>query len=237
MIYTNIKKIDLKFETVASVFSPNSVDTGTLAMLSLIDFMPGDKVLDLGCGYGVVGILAGKLIGEENVILCDISEQAIECSRRNAVLNGVGNMSIILSNGYENITEKDFTIILSNPPYHTDFSVPKKFIEIGFEKLAVGGKLVMVTKRLDWYKNKLTSVFGGVKVREVNGYYVFVAEKRSPIVENKKKPIKKLSKKLQRKNKRLYLLEISILEALPKILCKNKFDQAMGGLLCKPPIV
>ena len=36
----------------------------------------------------------------------------------------------------------------------------------------------MVTKRLDWYKNKLTSVFGGVKVHEINGYYVFVAEKR-----------------------------------------------------------
>ena len=201
MIYTNIKNIDLKFETKTSVFSPNFIDPGTLAMLSVIDFSQSDKVLDLGCGYGAVGILAGKLIGEEKVTMCDISEQAIKCATKNAVLNGVGNIAIKLSNGYENVEEKDFTIILSNPPYHADFSVPKKFIEIGFWKLAVGGKLVMVTKRLDWYKNKLTSIFGGVKVREVNGYYVFVAEKRSRIVKNEKKPIKRLSKKLQRKNK------------------------------------
>ncbi|MDE6032167.1 MAG: methyltransferase, partial [Oscillospiraceae bacterium] len=88
-----------------------------------------------------------------------------------------------------------------NPPYHADFSVPKSFIEIGFEKLAIGGKLVMVTKRLDWYKNKLTSVFGGVKVREVNGYYVFIAEKRSNIIKKKSKPVKKLSRKLERKKR------------------------------------
>lgn len=46
-----------------------------MAMLSEIDFLPSEKVLDSGCGYGVVGILAGKLIGEESVIMCDISEQ------------------------------------------------------------------------------------------------------------------------------------------------------------------
>lgn len=82
MIYANIKNIDLNFETKDSVFSPNAIDLGTLAMLSVIDFFPGDKVLDLGCGYGVVGILAGKLIGEENVIMCDISAQAIECAKK-----------------------------------------------------------------------------------------------------------------------------------------------------------
>ena len=68
MIYAKIKNVDLKFETESSIFSPESIDKGTLALLSEIDFLPGDKVLDLGCGYGVAGILAGKLIGEENVI-------------------------------------------------------------------------------------------------------------------------------------------------------------------------
>lgn len=136
-------------------------------MLFEIEFLPGDKVLDLGRGYGVAGILAGKLIGEESVVMCDI----------------------------------DFTLILCNPPYHADFSVPKKFIEVGFRKLAMGGKLVMVTKRLDWYKNKLISVFGGVKVREIQGYYVFAAEKRGRVIKKKKKPVRKLSKKLQRKQK------------------------------------
>ena len=199
MIYAKIKDIDLKFETEPSFFSPKLIDHGTLAMLSVVDFLPDDRVLDLGCGYGVVGILAAKLIGEENVFMCDISEQAVEYAKINAALNGVPNIKIRLSDGYKNIAEGDFTLILSNPPYHVDFSVPKDFIEVGFRKLDVGGKLVMVTKRLDWYKNKLTSVFGGVKVQKVDGYYVFIAEKRSQFRKKKTKPAKGLSKKLKRK--------------------------------------
>ena len=202
MISTKIKDVDMVFETAPSIFSPNYIDQGTLAMLSVIDFLPSDKVLDLGCGYGVVGILAGKLIGEQNVIMCDVSEQAIESAAMNLRLNNVPEISIRLSDGYKNVAETDFTLILSNPPYHADFSVPKHFIEVGFKKLVLGGKLVMVTKRLDWYKNKLTSVFGGVKIHEINGYYVFVAEKRISAQKEKEKTTNSLSKKLQRKQQR-----------------------------------
>ena len=202
MISTRIKDVDMVFETAPSIFSPNSIDNGTLAMLSVIDFLPCDKVLDLGCGYGIVGILAGKLIGEENVIMCDVSEQAIECATMNLRINNVPNIRIRLSDGYRNVEERDFTLILTNPPYPADFSGPKHYIEVGFKKLVMGGKLVMVTKRLDWYKNKLTSIFGGVKVHEINGYYVFVAEKRVRSIKEKEKTTDNLSKKLQRKQQR-----------------------------------
>lgn len=194
-----IKNVNLKFETDSSNFSPMMIDTGTLAMLSVTDFLPSDKVLDLGCGYGVVGILAGKLIGQDNIIMCDISESAVKQAKINAELNEVPNIDIRLSDGYQNVPDNNFTLILSNPPYHTDFSIPKHFIEVGFNKLTLGGKMIMVTKRLDWYKNKLTSIFGGVKIYEINGYYVFLAEKRKNTVKKKEKKINKLSKKLQRK--------------------------------------
>jgi len=199
MILIEIKNVNLKFETDPLNFSPNNIDNGTLAMLSETDFLQGDKVLDLGCGYGVVGILAGKLIGQENVTMCDISEKAVEQAKINAKLNQVPNIDIRLSDGLRNVPDNDFTLILSNPPYHTDFSVPKHFIEAGFKKLLPGGRLIMVTKRLDWYKNKLISIFGGVKIHEVNGYYVFIAEKRKSTIKRKGKTINKLSKKLQRK--------------------------------------
>ena len=75
----------------------------------------------------------------------------------------------------------------------------KGFIEDGYKTLVPDGKLIMVTKRLTWYKNKLTSVFGGVKVFEQDGYYVFVAEKRKVTRINKKKEKQKLSKKLERR--------------------------------------
>lgn len=204
MISIEIKNVSLKFETEPSNFSPNNVDIGTLAMLSVTDILQSDKILDLGCGYGIVGILAGKLIGQENIIMCDISECAVKQAKINAKLNQVSNIDIRLSDGFQNIPENDFTLILSNPPYHTDFSVAKQFIEGGFKKLALGGKLIMVTKRLDWYKNKLISIFGGVKIHKVNGYYIFVAEKRNTPIKKKEKSANKLSKKLQRKQKRDY---------------------------------
>ncbi len=201
MISAEIKNVSLKFETDPSNFSPNSIDTGTLAMLSATEFLPNDKVLDMGCGYGVVGILAAKLIGAGNVTMCDISESAVKQAKINAELNGVPDIDIKISDGFSEIPDNGFTLILSNPPYHTDFSVPKHFIEVGFKKLAVGGKMVMVTKRLDWYKNKLASVFGGVRVREIDGYYVFISEKRRERVPKKEKAVGKLSKKLRKKQR------------------------------------
>lgn len=199
MISITIKNVPLLFKTDTTIFSPNTIDTGTLAMLSMIDFTQNDKILDLGCGYGIVGILAGKMIGSENVVMCDISETAVRYSKINAELNQVMDIDIKISDGYKNIMDRDFTIILSNPPYHTDFSVAKNFIEGGYKRLVIGGRMVMVTKRLTWYKNKLSSVFGGVKVHEIDSYYVFIAEKRSNKKKNLSNNRRKMSKKLKRK--------------------------------------
>ena len=179
MINTIIKDIPLQFETMSTSFSPGCIDRGTLAMLSIADFAPEDKVLDLGCGYGVVGILTAKLIGTERVFMSDIEQTAVDIALKNAFLNGVPGIQAVKSDGFRDITEKDFTVILSNPPYHTDFSVAKHFIEKGFNRLAIGGRMYMVTKRKDWYKNKLTAIFGGTAVHEIDGYYIFCSQKRT----------------------------------------------------------
>ena len=200
LIEEQVQGIDLVLNTNEEVFSPTAVDKGTRAMLSFVEFKEGDKVLDLGCGCGVVGILVAKRIGAENVVMCDVSENAVQLSKQNAVANGVDGVTIRLSDGLRDISENGFTLILSNPPYHTDFAVAKEFIEDGFKKLALGGKMIMVTKRLDWYRNKLSSVFGGVTVREKDGYYVFFAEKRGNYKPKKEKKNEQImSKKLQRK--------------------------------------
>ncbi|KLI25990.1 class I SAM-dependent methyltransferase [Brachyspira hyodysenteriae] len=192
-----IKNIDLKFTSNDKLFSPKNIDIGTLSMINEINFEDENKILDLGCGYGVVGILAAKIIGEDKVVMCDIDAEAVEISKHNDVLNNVSNINIIQSDGLRNIIDNDFSMILSNPPYHTDFYVAKHFIESGFYKLALNGKFVMVTKRLDWYKNKLSSVFGGVKVKEINGYYIFISEKRNMIDSNK------IKKKLKKENREI----------------------------------
>lgn len=175
----------VSLETRRGLFSPERVDRGTLAMLSHVQIAPGMRIMDLGCGCGVVGIVAAKIAGEENVFMSDADPMAVEIARRNAERNGVGGARFFVSDGFRNVDASDFDLILSNPPYQTDFSVAKGFIEKGFNRLKIGGKLYMVTKRREWYKNKMISVFGGVEIRETDGYYVFIAERRSLRYANK----------------------------------------------------
>ena len=132
LIQETIQGVPLQLETDSSLFSPAAVDRGTLAMLSAAEFLPEDVVLDLGCGYGVVGILAAKKSGAERVTMCDCEETAVVLSQRNAEKNGVPGITILQSNGFEKVMRRDFTLILSNPPYHTDLSVAKHYIEEGY---------------------------------------------------------------------------------------------------------
>ena len=178
LICANVLGEKLSLETCAGLFSPEHVDRGTLAMLSAAVLTPGMKVLDLGCGCGVVGIAAAKKCGAENVWMLDANPLAVDTAARNAERNGVSGVHIVLSDGFRTLDEAVFDLILSNPPYQSDFSVAKHFIEKGFNRLRIGGSMVMVTKRLEWYRNKLRAVFGGVHVRQIDGYWVFEAQRR-----------------------------------------------------------
>ena len=175
----------VSLETRRGLFSPEHVDRGTLAMLSHVKIASGMRIMDLGCGCGVVGIVAAKIAGEENVFMSDADPMAVATARRNAERNGVSGVHVCVSDGFQSVDASGFDLILSNPPYQTDFSVAKGFIEKGFNRLKIGGKLYMVTERRAWYKNKMISVFGGVEIRETDGYYVFIAERRSLQYANK----------------------------------------------------
>jgi 16S rRNA (guanine1207-N2)-methyltransferase len=146
-------------------------------MLDCVDFGPDDRVLDLGCGYGVVGILAARLIGAERVVMSDIDPVAVELAQRNTRQNGVADVAMRLSNAFRALDEIGFTKILCNPPYHVDFAVPKEFIHKGFNRLEIGGEMILVVRRRTWYQNKLRSIFGGASVREIDGYCVLTAQK------------------------------------------------------------
>ena len=177
-IQTTVKGVQLSLRTHPSLFSPRAPDAGTLAMLSCVDFEEGDRILDLGCGYGLVGITAARLIGAENVAAFDSDPMAVDYTQRNAAANEVPELSVTVSDGFRDFRETGFTKILSNPPYHVDFSVPRHFILKGFNRLQIGGSMWFVTKREKWYRNKMAAVFGGVKVERVDGYVVISAEKR-----------------------------------------------------------
>ncbi|MHB1452645.1 MAG: class I SAM-dependent methyltransferase [Saccharofermentanales bacterium] len=171
--------IEMTIETRHGIFSPHKADEGTLAMLSTVALKPGETLLDLGCGCGMVAIWAARQIGGENVSMLDVDPEAVEVSKINAQNNGFGNIQAFCSDGFANYTITELDWILSNPPYHADFRVPKLFIEKGFNRLKTGGRMVMVTKRELWYKNKFITVFGGVQIKRIGEYFVFTAQKRS----------------------------------------------------------
>ncbi len=179
MFSLNLNDIILSFKTEKTLFSPEHADKGTLSMLKHISLSESEKVLDLGCGYGLVGIYIAKIIGAQNVYMIDIDPVAVKISKENAILNNVPDITVLEGNAFETLNEKDFSLILTNPPYHSDFSTAKQFIEKGFNSLRIGGKMLMVTKRREWYEKKLMAVFGGVKIYETDGYFIFESIKKS----------------------------------------------------------
>lgn len=174
-----IKGIELEMRSAPGLFSPTRPDRGTLAMLSRVELAPGQRVMDLGCGWGLVGVLAARICGAENVYMCDIDPAAVEAARLNAAINGVPGVNICVSDGFRDVDAAGFDLILSNPPYQTDFSVAKAFIEKGFNRLKPGGWMYLVVKREKWYLNKMRAVFGGACSRETDGYYVICAQRRT----------------------------------------------------------
>jgi 16S rRNA (guanine1207-N2)-methyltransferase len=187
LILHTVQGVELRFETSPTLFSPRELDKGSLALLSQVRIEHGDKVLDLGCGYGLLGIFAAKFTRPEAVFLLDRDDVAIDCARRNIALNDVAGAICAASEGFDSFHETGFTKILCNPPYHADFSVAKHFIEKGFNRLAMAGSMWMVTKRGPWYRNKLRGIFGNVRVYSVDSYFVFEARKMSQTYANRRR--------------------------------------------------
>jgi 16S rRNA (guanine1207-N2)-methyltransferase len=190
--------MQLSFITEDSLFSPRHADLGTESMLSLAEAGEEDIILDLGCGYGFAGVFCYRKFSPAKLVFTDVDELAVRYAEKNALMNGVERAEFYVGDSLSAIpADLEFSMILSNPPYHTDFSIAKRFISGSFQRLKTGGRLLMVTKRREWYENRLRTVFGGVKVREAEDYYVFIAEKREKRPE---RPAEKtMSKKLQRK--------------------------------------
>lgn len=137
-----------KFITDNGVFSKGHVDFATDFMLKTImtDNLSG-SVLDMGCGYGVIGISVSKLCSAvSNVTMCDINNRAIDLSKRNAENNKATNANILQSNGFENIKNK-FDVIITNPPIRAGKAVIYKMYEDAKAHLKENGTLFLVINK------------------------------------------------------------------------------------------
>lgn len=182
-IETELRGRKYKFLTDAGVFSRNRIDRGSELMIEAMEIKPGDKILDMGCGYGPIGIVASDLTGSQGqVIMADINQRAVDLVRENYKRNIVTNATVIQSDAYTNISDRDFDIILTNPPFRAGKKVVYPMIEAAHEHLKNGGALYTVCMTRQGAKTlakKMEEVFGEVdEVEKGSGYRVYRAIKR-----------------------------------------------------------
>lgn len=159
-------------QSAPGIFSPRHLDEGTAFMLERIAHRPGARFLDLGCGAGIVSRIASETWGCQ-VTAVDVNARALRLTAANAPL-----AEVLASDGFAALGGRQFDLIASNPPYHTDFGVARSFIEGAHAHLALEGMLYLVVKRAEWYVQKTRTIFGGCRVFEQNGYTVIAAQKR-----------------------------------------------------------
>ena len=166
------------FYTDAGVFSKKMVDYGSQVLLNALDLERGKNLLDVGCGYGPLGISLAKVQGVQ-LTMIDINSRAIDLAKKNAERNGVV-AHIFQSNIYENVSEK-FDYIISNPPIRAGKKVVHEIIEGAFDHLNQGGSLTIVIQKKQGApsaKVKMEDVFGNSEIiRKDKGYYILRSEK------------------------------------------------------------
>src|SRR5437870_10023006 len=104
------------FQTDAGVFSRDELDRGTELLLEAVEVGPWETILDLGCGYGVIGIVAARLTEGGHVILTDVNERAAALARANLAANGIRNAEVRIGDVYAPVDDRLFDHSLCNPP-------------------------------------------------------------------------------------------------------------------------
>jgi len=169
---------EFKFVTDAGVFSKKTVDFGSRLLIETLDFsemIPGD-ILDVGCGYGPMGLALAKEDPERKVEMVDINERALGLAKQNASNNRLSNVLIHTSDIYESVEGKEFAAIVSNPPIRAGKKVVHGVLTGAFDLLKNGGTLTIVIQKKQGApsaKAKMEETFGNAQVIvKDKGYWI-----------------------------------------------------------------
>ena len=168
---------EFEFYSSSGVFSKEKIDKGTLILAEDMLIDENSKVLDIGCGIGVLGIVAASLFNAD-AVMSDINKRAVMLAKKNIELNGI-KAEIYQGNIYEKIKQNDFDVILSNPPQNAGKELCFELIEKSKKHLRIGGSLQLVARHNKGGKtlsSKMKEVFGNVKViAKKAGYWVYAS--------------------------------------------------------------
>jgi 16S rRNA (guanine1207-N2)-methyltransferase len=172
---------EFTFITDEGVFSKKRVDPGTRLLIESIAVPEEGSFLDLGCGYGPIGIVLGSLAPQAVIHMVDVNSRAVELARRNLGENGITNARVYWGQGLEPVQARTFNLIACNPPYRAGRQVVLSLLEEAYRALAPGGQLYIVGRTRQGVKTLaglLREMFGNCReVAKQGGYRVYVVEK------------------------------------------------------------
>ncbi len=174
-INSNANHHSLSFYTTWGLFSPRAIDEGSQMLLDYLDIDSADDCLDLGCGYGVLGLCMARSAPAGHTLLVDKDFVAVEYSEKNRLLNKIENASCLLSNGFNQIPRQQFDLIVSNIPAKVGKEMLYIYLFDALEYLKPGGSFYIVTitgLRL-FFKRGFHQVFGHYeKIKQGKTYTV-----------------------------------------------------------------
>ncbi len=165
VIAFSVNNISFKFNTDSGVFSKNNFDRGTQILLKYLVVNKSHKTaLDLGCGYGVIGIYLNKVYNLK-IDMVDINKRAVQLSKSNVELNGT-TADVFISDGFESITSK-YDLIVTNPPIRAGKEIIYRFFENAAKYLNPDGEFYLVINKkhgADSALKKLNSIYRSVEI-------------------------------------------------------------------------
>lgn len=179
---SNVKRVDcfilgkkFTFLTDNGVFSKNGLDFGSRLLLDVIPLDEvGGKILDVGCGYGVFGIILSKLTNA-SVDMVDVNLRALHLTNRNILENNVSNINAFCSNAYEKVTSK-YNTIVTNPPIRAGKKVVYDIVMNASKHLLEGGSLILVIRKEQGAKSLLKDLSDNYNKVEIlaksKGYFI-----------------------------------------------------------------
>jgi 16S rRNA G1207 methylase RsmC len=169
----------MTFTTIPGVFAHRRPDAGGLALAEVAARRMGkvDRLLDLGCGCGLVGLLLARHAG--HVALVDSDARAFAATLANAEANGLADRCTVVLDDEGFGGGSPFDVVVGNPPYYSDFAIAGRFIREAGEVLRPGGLAFMVAKNARQHAEMLESSVGPCTIEHRRGYQVAVAVRRS----------------------------------------------------------
>lgn len=172
-----------RFKSDNGVFSKKEVDFGSRLLVEsfTLNGAVEGNILDVGCGYGPIGISIAAAYPDRKIEMIDINSRAVELSKENAASNGIANVEIYESDRFDKVGANQFAAILTNPPIRAGKSVVHEILEEGYRSLVAGGELWVVIQKKQGAPSamdKMEQLFGNIEVPiKKKGYYILLSKK------------------------------------------------------------